>query len=240
MDRRFLELFLDLRVLSLTNCQLRSLAHFPKLPTLLNLNLADNYLSNSLKYLPRRLCLPQAESSTPLTNLNISNNQFSDPQALEPLLYLPNLNTLDIRNNPLKPIPPLFSFISSLQIFNGMDRDGADVVSEEEDGIEDLEQISGIGPGKGRGKKWWRTKGTEENKREDDKREGTDTDSEGEDEEMVLDGLKGSDVSEGEGEEEEECKDKDVQMITPKQARAKPRKPRKKGPREEPVPKGVE
>jgi hypothetical protein len=78
------------KILSITNCDLRKLENFPILPHLTDLDLSSNSLQGTFNYL-----MPLKS----LNYLNISHNIISDYKVLEPLRRLGNLEVF-VKDNP--------------------------------------------------------------------------------------------------------------------------------------------
>jgi len=104
--------FSNLRVLSIINVGLQSLAKFPKLPKLRKLYLSDNRLSSGLENL---------EGCPNLTLLILAGNKFKSIDELKPLAKLPKLSILDLMNCEVTKIDgykeTMFDMLPQLKIF---------------------------------------------------------------------------------------------------------------------------
>ncbi|KAH7277982.1 hypothetical protein KP509_38G018300 [Ceratopteris richardii] len=136
-DSSLLEQFSQLRLLSIANVGLASLADFPSLPHLERLVLSDNRISGGLEALVEAglLCL---------RDLDLSNNKIQNIEDLYPLAKL-NLLSLDLYECPVTRMPDyrakVFSSIKSLQYLDKVDvEDNERPESEEEDEDEDEDE----------------------------------------------------------------------------------------------------
>jgi Leucine-rich repeat (LRR) protein len=118
-NKNYLERFENLDYISFSNSGLKSLENFPKLSKLIKLDLNDNQIKGGLEVLG---------TLTELMQLNLSNNQLNTVDQFQPLSSLGSLVYLDIRNCPITNIRDyrnkLFEIIPSLQVIDGIDRNG--------------------------------------------------------------------------------------------------------------------
>ncbi|RZF35480.1 hypothetical protein LSTR_LSTR013323 [Laodelphax striatellus] len=127
--------FKNLKVLSLINVGLTSLKGFPTLPNLRKLELSDNRISNGLNVL---------HTSPKLTHLNLSGNKLSNLEAIEPLVKLQSLKSLDLFNNEATTSidnyrEKVFKMLPSLKCLDGFDANDKEV----EDDSDDDEEVNG-------------------------------------------------------------------------------------------------
>ncbi|XP_022198407.1 acidic leucine-rich nuclear phosphoprotein 32 family member A [Nilaparvata lugens] len=126
--------FKNLKVLSLINVGLTSLKGFPTLPNLRKLELSDNRISN---------CLTVLHTSPKLTYLNLSGNKLTTLEAIEPLVELKALKSLDLFNNEITANEnyreKVFKMLPSLKCLDGYDANDKEV----EDDSDDDEEVNG-------------------------------------------------------------------------------------------------
>ena len=115
--RSLLERFTQLRVLSIANVGLTSLADFPSLPHLQRLILSDNRISGGLEFLV-------SSHLQSLRDLDLSNNKIQSFEELAPLAQL-NLLSLDLYECPITRVEDyrrkVFLLIKSLQYLDKVD-----------------------------------------------------------------------------------------------------------------------
>ncbi|CAF1342088.1 unnamed protein product [Adineta steineri] len=120
--------FCNLRVLSIINVGLQSLAKFPKLPKLRKLYLSDNRLSSGLENL---------EGCPNLTLLILAGNKFKSIDELKPLTKLSKLSILDLMNCEVTTIDgykeTMFNMLPQLKYLDNADKDGVEKDSDDED-----------------------------------------------------------------------------------------------------------
>eukprot|EP00249_Psilotum_nudum_P008059 c21015_g1_i1 orf=260-670(+) len=92
-----LQQFSQLRILSIANVGLTSLANFPYLPFLERLILSDNRIAGGLEHLVEA-------GLKSLRDLDLSNNKIQLVQDLAPLAHL-NLLSLDLYECPITRLP---------------------------------------------------------------------------------------------------------------------------------------
>lgn len=133
--RALLERYPQLRVLSIANVGLTSLAEFPSLKHLERLNLSDNRISGGLEFLVDA-------GLQSLRDLDLSNNKIQQLDDLAPLAQL-NLLSLDLYECPITRSqgyrPKVFSLIKSLQYLDKVDAEDNErpESDEEEDDVDD-------------------------------------------------------------------------------------------------------
>jgi len=120
--------FCNLRVLSIINVGLQSLAKFPTLPKLRKLYLSDNRLSSGLENL---------EGCPNLTLLILAGNKFKSIDELKPLTKLPKLSVLDLMNCEVTSVngyrETMFNMLPQLKYLDNADKDGVEKDSDDED-----------------------------------------------------------------------------------------------------------
>jgi len=120
--------FCNLRVLSIINVGLQSLAKFPALPKLRKLYLSDNRLSSGLENL---------EGCPNLTLLILAGNKFKSIDELKPLTKLSKLSILDLMNCEVTSTDgyreTMFNMLSQLKYLDNADKDGVEKDSDDED-----------------------------------------------------------------------------------------------------------
>ncbi|CAF3510595.1 unnamed protein product [Rotaria sp. Silwood1] len=124
--------FCNLRVLSIINVGLQSLAKFPTLPKLRKLYLSDNRLSSGLENL---------EGCPNLTLLILAGNKFKSIDELKPLTKLSKLSILDLMNCEVTSVDgyreTMFNMLPQLKYLDNADKDGVEKDSDDEDDDED-------------------------------------------------------------------------------------------------------
>jgi hypothetical protein len=127
--------FCNLRVLSIINVGLQSLAKFPKLPKLRKLYLSDNRLSSGLENL---------EGCPNLTLVILAGNKFKSIDELKPLMKLPKLSILDLMNCEVTKIDgykqTMFEMLPQLKYLDNADKEGVEKDSDEEDDDDEEEE----------------------------------------------------------------------------------------------------
>ena len=91
-DKSYLEMFLKLELLSLSDCGIISLVNFPRLPSLLRLELTFNRIEEGLEML---------QSTPNIIMLKLRHNKISKFDSLVPLQLLRNLIHLELFDNPI-------------------------------------------------------------------------------------------------------------------------------------------
>jgi hypothetical protein len=138
-EKAYLEKFSNLESLSLSSSGLASLQNFPILPNLISLNLNNTHLSSGFSNL---------KPLTELLQICLSNSEVSSTDELSSLGDLPCLICLELSGSPVCERPEyretLFSLIPSLQLVDGINREGnemslSDIDSEASDSLEDSE-----------------------------------------------------------------------------------------------------
>ncbi|CAG9324975.1 unnamed protein product [Blepharisma stoltei] len=134
-EKKMLEGYPNICFLSLAGCGLDSLANFPYLPGLLQLELSNNNIRNGLENIS---CLKE------LTHLSLEGNQFTNIDDLKPLAKLSKLVSLELIGCPISEIEDygksIFGMMPELQILDGCDADGNEIsilTNEEEEYDED-------------------------------------------------------------------------------------------------------
>lgn len=128
-DKVFLEEFKNLEVLAINNTGIKSLVNLPDAPKLYRIEMADNKLPGSeLKHL---LKFPQ------LKVIKFGANLLKDYADLEVLKPLSGLQSLDLSSNPLSDkdgyVEKVFEMFPSLEVLDGLNKEGDEVLSEDED-----------------------------------------------------------------------------------------------------------
>ena len=104
--------------LKLVGRDMESLAPFPKLLELEELDLSDNKLANDLEAL--------IESTPMLSKLDLTGNKFSDIESLKPLAKLENLHNLSVFDCPLTTIETyrkeIYELLPNLILLDGFDK----------------------------------------------------------------------------------------------------------------------
>lgn len=127
--------FCNLRMLSIINVGLQSLAKFPALPKLRKLYLSDNRLNSGLENL---------EGCQNLTVLVLAGNKFKSIDELKPLGKLSKLTALDLMNCEVTSTDgyreTVFNMLPQLKFLDNIDKDGVERDSEDEDEDDDEEE----------------------------------------------------------------------------------------------------
>eukprot|EP01059_Diplonema_ambulator_P004839 TRINITY_DN14579_c0_g1_i1.p1 TRINITY_DN14579_c0_g1~~TRINITY_DN14579_c0_g1_i1.p1 ORF type:complete len:220 (+),score=96.15 TRINITY_DN14579_c0_g1_i1:44-703(+) len=144
-DYGLLKPFVNLKVLGIhqstsSAVRITTLKDFPPFPHLTDLTVCDHYLAD----LPADF----AQRYPSLTTLSLTNNKFYSPSALQPLKDCTNLTTLEVDDNPFTASKDtdtpyrdeLFKLVPTLQVIDGLNRDGTAVTDEEEDEEEEDEE----------------------------------------------------------------------------------------------------
>ncbi|KAH7292490.1 hypothetical protein KP509_29G071100 [Ceratopteris richardii] len=133
--RSLLERFTQLRVLSIANVGLASLADFPSLKHLERLNLSDNRISGGLEFLV-------SAGLQSLRDIDLSNNKIQQFDDIAPLAQL-NLLSLDLYECPITRLqgyrPKVFSMIKSLQYLDKVDAEDNERPESDEEEEEDVD-----------------------------------------------------------------------------------------------------
>jgi len=136
-DGLYLASFTSLDRLSLNQTCLKSLENFPPSKKIARLELAENQLTGAeLLHLTK-----YAES---LHTLKIASNRISSLKDLEPLKELKCLKNLDLENNEVTKVEgykaKVWEMIPSLEVLDNFDKEGCEVLSDDEDYGEEDEQ----------------------------------------------------------------------------------------------------
>jgi len=176
-DKKFLEKFVNLSMLSMNGTGLVSLKNFPKIDSLEKLFLNSNNIKGNLDIL---------SSYINLRTLEIEKSRISKFEDIQPLTHLEFLNSLSLADNPIVELKnyrsKLFEIIPDLCILDHKDSEGNDVEenSDEEgdlsDVIDDDEEIDENDP---EYKKY-----LEDLKKSQERQAGDDDDEEDEDDEI--------------------------------------------------------
>lgn len=117
--RKYLESFPSLQYLSINNCALESLDNFPKISSLIRLDLISNNLHKDFSPI---------KSSKYLQTLNLSGNKISEFEELDSLQSMTNLFQIDVIANPItqKPnyIQEIFNRLPAIKYVDSTDRNG--------------------------------------------------------------------------------------------------------------------
>ena len=120
-------------------CQLTSLENFPKIESLVKLELNDN------KFPPEHLAKLAALEN--LENLKLANSKVATLAQLEPLKGLP-LRYLDLSDSPVAAVDgyrdKVYAMIPTLEVLDSLDKDGEEAFSDSDLEIldeEDLEEM---------------------------------------------------------------------------------------------------
>ena len=127
----------ELVYLSLNNCQLKSLNHFPQIKNLMTLELNDNQF-------PIRELL-HLSGLTNLKSLDLDGLKIEKVEQLEPLKHLKSLERLEINEcdftEEKENVKKIFEYLPQLEILNGEDKEGNAVdYSEDECSDDDSEE----------------------------------------------------------------------------------------------------
>ena len=188
-DKQFLEGFTETQFLSLNTTQLKSIHNLPKLIKLERLELNDNKIgqySESLLHL-----IPELYEN--LRVLKLSNNHIKTLDELTGLTKCEKLESLDISKNPIAEElgkeyeAKVRELLPKLEILDGYNKEGQEVVSEDESDEEDED---------------------EEGEEGEDDEEGEEDDEEGEEE-----GDEEGEEGEDELDEEEEGAAEDAETV---------------------------
>eukprot|EP00347_Sterkiella_histriomuscorum_P009084 403342577 len=133
-DKTFLEGFSETQFLSMNSTQLKSIANLPKMVKLERLELNDNKIGSSSDSLLS--LIPDLYEN--LRVLKISNNSIKTIEEIQGLAKCPKLESLDLSNNPIvtelgeEYTAKIREMLPKLDILDGLNRDGNEVVSEDE------------------------------------------------------------------------------------------------------------
>lgn len=135
-DKKLLEQFSKLKLLSFNCCKLSSLDSLPSICSLEELQLSDNFLSG--KELSKLLIYPR------LTKLKICNNRIDNFDDFKVLDKLKDLNFLDLTENPITQKPnyrnKIFEILPKLVYLDYKNKNGEECPeSDEEEDEEDQE-----------------------------------------------------------------------------------------------------
>lgn len=118
-EKKLIETYEQLDTLSLEDCGLESLENFPNLPNLMRLNLTLNKIKGNLESITHLSQLMQ---------LSLIDNEITTIEDLRPLTCMFNLNSLDLLGCPITLIDEyaklVFELIPSLEVLDGLDKDG--------------------------------------------------------------------------------------------------------------------
>ncbi|CDW79466.1 u2 snrnp-specific a protein [Stylonychia lemnae] len=138
-DKAFLEEFINLELLSMNQTQIKSTNNFPDAPNLVRLELNDNKLPGSE--------LKNLSKYTQLRTLKFAGNLIKDFNDLDSLSSLQHLVSLDLAGNPIAEKDnykeKLFEIFPNLQILDSYDRDGNEVLSEDEEDEDYDDELEG-------------------------------------------------------------------------------------------------
>ena len=130
----YLESFTSLQYLSVNNCSLESLENFPRISSLIRLDLISNNLTNDFSHL---------KTSKYIQTLYLSANQITDYDALDSLKVLVNLLQLNLIANPLTTkadySEQIFLRFPSLKFLDSKDKNGK--TSDEANMSDSLQRI---------------------------------------------------------------------------------------------------
>ena len=137
-DKKLLERYTNLDYLSLADCGLKTLENFPLLLKLIKLDLNNNSLKDGLESL---------SGLKDLMQLNLSSNEFRSIDLFSPLSGLNSLVYLEVEDCPVSKTEDyrqkLFELIPSLQIVDGLDKNGkeASLLTDEEGSDDAFEEF---------------------------------------------------------------------------------------------------
>eukprot|EP01068_Selenidium_serpulae_P012471 Selendium_serpulae@DN5825_c0_g2_i1.p1 len=139
-DAAVLSNFKSLTSLSCNRTALTSLANFPMLPMLAQLELTDNFLNDKSQLSALCVC-------TELKSLSLSGNKLKSIEDVKCLTQLPKLENLELELNPLTDDFPnyrrdLFDAMPTLVTIDGQDRRGNVVEESEEDDEDDEAELA--------------------------------------------------------------------------------------------------
>ena len=129
-DKTFLEGFLECQFLSLNSTNLKNIANLPKMPKLERLELCDNGIETGLDVI--------ATQYPNLKVLKVSGNKINSMDELKHLASCEHLESLDIVNNPVfkdeeTSKDAVRKVLPKLEVLNGFNREGNEVLSDEDD-----------------------------------------------------------------------------------------------------------
>ena len=135
-DKKFLEEFTTLELLAANNTGIKSLVNLPELPKLQRIEVADNHMSGAeLKHL---LKYPL------LATIKFGANNVREIDELKVLRELPGLQSLDLSENPVVEKEgyreQVLALLPGLQVLDGLDREGHEVISDDEEDEYDDEE----------------------------------------------------------------------------------------------------
>jgi len=120
LDKKYLEQFIIVKRLVMSNIGLQSLTNWPSIPSLENLDLSYNALSNGVQNIV---------FNTPnIRSLSLQGNKFTDTESFKCLKVLKKLEVLNVENNPLATIEnyrsQIFKEVPNLNLVDGFDENG--------------------------------------------------------------------------------------------------------------------
>ena len=135
-DKLCLEQFYNLESLSLNSTGLNSLTHFPKLSNLIRIDLNDNEIKSGLNELTKL---------TELMQICLKNNKIDSFEELKHLKTLNSLVYIDLFGCPVANVKDyrdqLFEMIPSLQIVDGVNREGEEMSLSDIDSQDELDEV---------------------------------------------------------------------------------------------------
>ena len=181
-DKQFLEGFTETQFLSLNSTSLKSLANLPKLDKLERLELNDNKIAGELELLSG--LYPN------LRVLKLSNNQLKTLEQVVALGKCEKLESLDLSNNPVTSIEEYAKHVREalprVDVLDGFNREGQEVVSEDEEDEEDEEEDDEE-EGDGEDEDEEEEEEGDEDEEDEEEEDGEEEDEDGEEEEPTAD-----------------------------------------------------
>ena len=137
--KKELESCKDLLCLSMNNCGLNSLADFPKITTLIRLEIMENkFPAKDLKHIEHLL---------ELQSLSLGSNAIKSIDDLTPLTKLENLIQLDLSETDLSKLTDyrkdVFAKLPNLQILDNLDQNGNEYNYESDDNSDEMAEYGG-------------------------------------------------------------------------------------------------
>lgn len=134
-EKKLIEKFKNLDSLSLGGCGLESLEGFPNLPNLIKLDLSENKIKSGLSNLKHLREIMQ---------INFINNLIEDVNEFTQFRDFPSLVYLEVEGCPLAQTEgfreKLFKIIPSLQIIDGINRQGEEIDLNDLDDEEEFDE----------------------------------------------------------------------------------------------------
>eukprot|EP00347_Sterkiella_histriomuscorum_P003196 403365222 len=128
-DRVFLERFVNVMVLGFNSCSIRTLSKFPMMVKVVKLELQDNKIKAGLEKIIKKF--PNLEI------LKLGNNYIDTLAEVKKLSKHKTLRSVELYGNPICEIlnytEKILNILPDIMVLDGQDRDGNEVVTDEED-----------------------------------------------------------------------------------------------------------